>query len=355
MKNLFRWHFVIGFLGVLLTSCSSAPPYFSDKHFGAEELVLDSYKIQDGKYAILEMEGAKIEDLDPALLDEHHDVIEEGDVLNISLYHPTRNDLISAIERIKSGVGFQVVEGTINLPDLGLIKVQGLSIEQAKNRIDLAYKEELEDAQIFLSYKDRLEKRVELAGEVKTPSIPIDGKTRLFDVVSRAQVPTSANLFLSYVVRKDHFVPVDLSKLLLKGDMSQNIVMKGGDKIYIASPTSSNVMMLGEVVQRGLVPVTSGSIPLREALAKAGGIPFTGDRSFIQVIRGNILKPKIYTLHWKHIVRLPSKSLLLIPGDIVYVAATPITEWNRFISQLFPSFTAIDLFCRSMTGVIALP
>ena len=42
-------------------------------------------------------------------------------------------------------------------------------------------------------------------------------------------------------------------------------------------------------------------------------------------------------------------------SDIVYVAATPITEWNRFISQLFPSFTAIDLFCRSMTGIIAIP
>ena len=32
-----------------------------------------------------------------------------------------------------------------------------------------------------------------------------------------------------------------------------------------------------------------------------------------------------------------------MPGDIVYVAAKPITEWNRFISQLLPSFAGLEV------------
>jgi polysaccharide export outer membrane protein len=77
---------------------------------------------------------------------------------------------------------------------------------------------------------------------------------------------------------------------------------------------------------------------LREALVSAGGIPFTGDRQNIQVIRGNLQCPKIYVLAWEHIVHLPNDSLLLMPGDTVYVSEKPITQWNRFIEQLLPSF-----------------
>lgn len=338
----------------LLFSCASNMPYKGNDLFGADEFVLDSYKIKQGKFSILEMEGNPIEKIDSSLLKVHEDLIENGDVLNVAIYHPTRKDIIEAVSRIGNTVGFTVQNGSITLPDLSSIEVLGLSLTEAKEEIQKAYVKEIEDIEIYLSFKDRLVKRVELAGQVEASSIPIDGKTRLFDVLSKAKVPTDANLFKSYIVREAHLLAVDMNRLVKEGDMSQNIVMRGGDKIYIADSAASTVMMMGEVGQRGLINLPSGFLPLREALARAGGIPFTGDKAYIQVIRGNILRPKIYTLNWKHVIHLPTESMLLMPGDIVYVAATPITEWNRFISQLFPSFTAIDLFCKSMTGIITI-
>lgn len=101
--------------------------------------------------------------------------------------------------------------------------------------------------------------------------------------------------------------------------------------------TPSSVMVFGEVERVGTVDLPEGKMSLKMALAQAGGIKPTGDKSTIQVIRGNLAHPKIYTLHWNHIVRLPNNSLLVIPGDIVYVASTPISKWNYFISQLLPS------------------
>ncbi|HSX27094.1 MAG TPA: polysaccharide biosynthesis/export family protein, partial [Chlamydiales bacterium] len=316
---------ILGVLG--LTSCSG--PYMGKDLFGADEFVLDSYKIREGKFSILELEGCCCEELDEEYLEEYQDRIHEDDVLQIALYHPKRIDVIEAVRGIGATIGYQVVNGRINLPDLQCVEVAGLTLEEARQKIQAHYQNQIEDMEVFLTYKDRIVRKVELAGLVSISSVPVDGKIRLFDVLSKARVPTDANLFKSYVVREDRMLPVDLNKLLKEGDMQQNIVMRGNDKVYIAEPHAATLMVMGEVGRERTLNLLSGSMPLRQALAESGGIPYTGDKSYIQVIRGNICNPKIYTLNWEHVIHLPNDSLLLMPGDIVYVAAKPITEWNR--------------------------
>lgn len=336
----------VGFcITLLLASCSS--PYMGKSLFGADEFVLDSYKIREGKFSILEMEGKTFDELDEGLLSETADSIHEDDLLEIALYHPSRRDLCDAIRHIGQTVGFRVVEGRVTLPDLSPIEIGGLSLEQARKKIQCHYQKQIKDVEVFLTYRDRIARKVELAGMVSIPSVVVDGKIRLFDVLSKARVPPEANLFKSYVIRNNALLSVDLQKLLKEGDMSQNVVMQGGDKIYIAEPSAATIMVMGEVGVERVVNLPKGFLPLREALAEARGIQYTGDKSYIQVIRGNIVRPKIYTLSWEHIIHLPNDSLLLMPGDIVYVAAKPITEWNRFISQLLPSFTTIDIIGKS--------
>lgn len=347
-----KWILIAQIGCILLCSSCSNPPYKGRDLVGADEFVIDSYKIKQGKFSILAMEGKEMGNLPEMLLEEQQDVIENGDILNVVLYHPARQDIVASVQSIGAQIGYQVNEGRILLPDLAPVIVEGLTLEQARKTIEQAYLKQIADIEVFLSFKDRLEKRVEFIGQVGVSSIVIDGKTRLFDVLAKAKIPPDANLFKSYVVRAQQLLPVDMYKLIKEGDMTQNIIMQGGDKVYIAEAASSTVMMMGEVTQRGLINLPNGFLSLREALAKAGGIPFTGDRAYIQVIRGNIIHPKIYTLHWKHVIHLPTDSMLLMPGDIVYVAATPITEWNRFISQLFPSFTAIEWAGKGITGII---
>jgi len=328
-----------------LSSCSG--PYMGKDRFGADEFVMDSYKIRDGKFSILEMEGKTFEEFDDSLLAEYEDQIHEDDVLAIALYHPKRGDLSSAVQAIGQTIGFRVTNGQICLPDLPPVAVEGLTLEKARKKIQENYDREIKDVEVFLAYRERIARKVELAGLVSIPSVPVDGKIRLFDVLSKAHVPPDANLFKSYVVRDQKLVSVDFYKLLKEGDMSQNIVMHGGDKVYIAESSAASVMVMGEVGIERIVNVLHGFISLREALAEAHGIPYTGDKSYIQIIRGNIVRPKIYTLSWEHVIHLSNDSLLLMPGDIVYVAAKPITEWNRFISQLLPSFTTIDVISKS--------
>lgn len=246
--------FFLILLSLSLASCGSS--YLGKEAFGADEFVLDSYKIREGKLSILELEGVASQEWDEDLLEDFQGSI--GDV--------------------------------------------------------------------------------ELAGLVSIPTIPVDGNTRLYEILAKAKIPAGANLFKSYVLRAGKMIPVDLNRLLKEGDMCQNIVMQGGDKIYIAENGSANCMVMGEVGRPQVIPLPSGMMSLRQALAEAGGISYKGDKSYIQVIRGSLCKPKIYTLNWEHVICLPNDSLLLMPGDIVYVVAKPITEWHRFISQVVPSF-----------------
>ncbi|HSX38559.1 MAG TPA: polysaccharide biosynthesis/export family protein [Chlamydiales bacterium] len=316
--------------------------------FGADEFVFDSYKIREGKFSILEMEGGQCLELDEALLEEYQDTIHEDDVLQLAIYNPKRKDVSEAVEYVGDRIGYRVVDGQIALPDLPPAYVSGLTLEEARRKIQTLYQKHIQDTEVFITYKERIARKVELAGLVSLPSIPIDGKMKLFDVLSKAHVPPDANLFKSYVIRDDAFLPVDLNKLMKEGDMSQNIVVRGGDKIYIAESSAATLMVMGEVGRERVINLPSGSISLRQALAESGGIPYTGDKSYIQVIRGSIAKPKIYTLSWEHVIHLPNDSLLLMPGDIVYVAAKPITEWNRFISQLLPMFGGFDVISKQV-------
>ena len=331
---------------LLLASCSG--PYLGKDLFGADEFVLDSYKIREGKLSILEMEGLPCQELEEAMLDEYQDEIREDDILQVAVYSQKRKDISEIVESIGAKIGYRVVKGEVTLPNLEPIYVIGLTLEEARQKIQSEYQKHIHDTEVFLTYKQRILGKVELAGLVACPSIPVDGKMRLFDVLSAARVPVDANLFKSYMLRDGELVPVDMQKLLKEGDMSQNVVMRAGDKIYIAEASAASFMVMGEVARERAIALPSGRMPLRQALAEAGGIPYTGDKSYIQVIRGNIANPKIYTLSWEHVIHLPNDSLLLMPGDIVYVAAKPITEWNRFISQILPSFSGFDVVGSKM-------
>ena len=59
---LFTKYISLYFIFSLLCSCSG--PYLGKEVFGADEFVLDSYKIRSGKLSILEMEGKCIEEFE---------------------------------------------------------------------------------------------------------------------------------------------------------------------------------------------------------------------------------------------------------------------------------------------------
>jgi polysaccharide biosynthesis/export protein len=330
-----QWGWISIFL--LLTSCT--PPIYQNTTYDIDEFMADSCQIAQGKQAILEMEN------DENCLSENHESFEEviidGDELSIVLYYPQRPDRVAAIATINDTTGFKVCNGKISLPQLPSIDVEGFTIKEVREKLQLAYCNQLPHAQIFVNFKKHCERYVQIIGATST-MIPVDGHMRLSEVLAKAQIPHHSNLFKSYVMRDNQQLPVDLYKLIHEGDERQNIIMRRNDQIFIANERDATVMVTGEVPYPIVIPIRYGFLSIREALVMAGGIPFTGSKCYIQVIRGDFIRPKIYCLAWKDITHLPNQSLLLMPGDVVVISEKPITEWNRFINQMQPSVSSMQ-------------
>jgi polysaccharide export outer membrane protein len=325
-----------------LSSCVA--PVYENTTYDIEEFTLDSQQIAQGKFAILALEEKE----SVCYPDSHFlsdDIVIEGDELSITLYCPERPDRMLAVETINARTGFRVCNGNICLPHLPSLEVTGLTLNEVRDRLQTAYCEQLPHARVFVNFHKRRERIVQIIG-ANLPMVAVDGRMRLSEVLAKADLSPYANLFKSYVMRNGEQLPLDLYKLVHEGDESQNIVMQGGDQIFIANARDASVMVMGEVGQPIVVPVPYGFISLREALAIASGIPFTGNKNCIQVIRGDLTRPKIYSLAWNDMMRIPNRSLLLMPGDVVVISERPITQWNRFIDQLQPSTDCMQTTCN---------
>lgn len=317
-------------IGMLLTLVGCVSPVYEQTTFGIDDFAEDSRYIDAGKYAILEFENGE-EDLPTSIVCSEERII-EGDELSITLYSPERPDRMQALELIDNRVGFRVCDGKICIPQLPTLLVAGKTLKEVKDEIQSVYDRQMKNIQVYVGFKQRRERTVGIIG-TGVPFVSIDSRTRLSEVLARADLPPYANLFKSYLVRDEENLQVDFYKLIHEGDETQNVIVQGGDQIYIAKPDAASIMVTGEIGSR-LIPVPYGFTSLSEALAMAGGIPFTGDKSHIYVIRGELKRPKIYEFSLEEALHRPVRSLLLMPGDIVYLAETPITQWNRFISQL---------------------
>ncbi|MFN4174368.1 MAG: sugar transporter, partial [Parachlamydiaceae bacterium] len=210
---------------------------------------------------------------------------------------------------------------------------------------------DLKDIDVFIVFASRPTHKVEVSGMAVLADIPVDGRVRLYEILAKAKIPPHANLHGSYVLRDGQFIKVDIVRLIKQGDMSQNIVMMPQDKVYIASPDDASVLVMGEVKRIGLIPLLNGSMSLREALVLSGGIPYSGDKDNINVIRSNNQCTKVFVLSWCDLIHYPADQQLLIPGDVVYVSAKPITEWNRFMEDLMPTLVNLanaDIIARFM-------
>lgn len=326
---------------LFLMSCTS--PAYQNTTYGLEEFIIDSYPISQGKQPIPQLENQKTTPYFSDLFLPFEETILNGDELIIIVYCTQRPDRVYAVHRINETTGFQVCNGKIYLPHAISVEVEGLTLREAQEKVQTAFCQQLPHAQIFVRFKKRCERQVQIMG-AKYALITIDGRMRLSEVLAKAKISPHANLFKSYVLRKEQQLPVDLYKLIHLGDSSQNIVMRGDDQIFIASENDATVMITGEVPKSLVIPIPYGFISLKEGLVMAGGISFTGNKGCIQIIRGNFIRPKIYCLDWQEAMYLSNQTLLLMPGDVVVVSERPITQWNRFINQLQPSASSMQTF-----------
>lgn len=177
-------------------------------------------------------------------------------------------------------------------------------------------------------YVPRLEDRIAVLGEVKTPGsvvLPLGQKVTVLDALARVGggLTAEASLLNAMLVHENgQTTAVNLEALLKQGDTSQNALLQPGDTLVVQQ--AANISVVGEVAQplsfRGSEPVT-----VLEALAQAGSFTLQADLEKAQIISasGQARNVNLKAL-WEQ--GDLSQNLKLSAGDVLLLPERPPTN-----------------------------
>lgn len=301
-----------------------------------------------------QLEQQASQDIQRLLGVPHQYVIGAGDVLAIIVWdHP---ELASAVMTTptpgSAGIdpaattsppaGFVVDhQGMVQFPSAGKLKLAGLTEEQARDLLASRISRYINKPSVTLRVQAYRSKRIYIDGEVKVPGLHAinDIPMSLVEALNRAGgFLATADQSRIVISRADESYQLNLLQLVQKGINPARIMLADGDLIRVLSRDESKVFVSGEVITPRSLTMHNGRLSLNEALGESGGVnPITGDGRQLYVVRKSTQKPIVYQLDVSSPGALAmAENFELHPKDVVYVAASPLANWNRAISLIFP-------------------
>jgi polysaccharide export outer membrane protein len=237
--------------------------------------------------------------------------------------------------------------GTISMPLVGEIAVNGLTTQEAQQQIATTLKKYIKEPVVTINLTEYGGRRVRVLGQVNEPgSFIFAGPITLLEAVSRAGGPTAAaQLHQSAIFRgTETVIEVDLYELLYGKNLKLDIPLQPGDTVFIPDNINTRVFVLGEVKTPGLYDF-GGHLTVLEAIAKAGSYTDNANLGQVCIVRGNLEKPQIIQVDIRNqILKGTSPKLQeLKPNDIVFVPKGLIAKLNYVLDQLTPSLRTIIL------------
>ncbi len=283
-----------------------------------------------------------------------------------------------------------LVDGTINLPVVGTVLVNGLSLPQASALLSNQYARFVRNPLVTVGLVSPRPIKIAIAGEVnKAGSYTIGvegggggtgagagGTGRQFPTLSQAVqlaggASQTADLRRVKVQRRGRVATLNLLRVLQGADGTQDVTLRDGDTIYIPTANSVNatdiarlsgsniatqdnalkVAIVGEVTKPGTYSIkgeastnVNGRVSqptLTEALKLAGGATPSADISKIRVKRST--KSGSSQMIGVDLVRLLDKGdyrqdLILQDGDTIYLPSDPVigsVGSRRLVSSSF--------------------
>lgn len=198
-----------------------------------------------------------------------------------------------------SGDNQVLVDGSLNLPQVGSVKVDGLTLKQAAEAVSAKYARILRYPYVTITLLTPRPVRIAVSGEVNRP-----GSYTLSTTETGSQLPTVtqalqlaggttqvANLREVEIRRprnsgNDEIIKINLWEFLKSGDMRRDVALRSGDTIYIPTATTTNlaesvqlasasfatdkteplnIAIVGEVYRPGPYIVTTGTIKTQVA------------------------------------------------------------------------------------------
>jgi polysaccharide export outer membrane protein len=269
------------------------------------------------------------------------------DVLTVTVWDHPELTIPAGEFRSPEATGYTVTaDGTMFFPHVGVVRVAGMTLPEVRKVLADRLTKFVTNPQLDVRVASFRGKKVHVTGEVKEPgSMPLtDVPLRVQDAIAFAKgLGLEAEPRRVTLSRDGRTYLLDLQALYEQGDLSQNWLLQDGDVINVPDRTVNKVYVLGEVKRPSSRLMVKGRMNLAEAIGDAEGFdPLTANAGAVFVVRGPYERTKVYHLD----ADSPDALLLasrfpLEPQDIVFVAATGLTTWNRVVAQILPTIQAI--------------
>nr|WP_231619683.1 SLBB domain-containing protein [Pseudoalteromonas sp. NZS100] len=190
-------------------------------------------------------------------------IVGPGDQLKINFYGKESDSFEVIVDR----------EGRISIPDLSPVEVAGLTFSEIKELVKVKVEQEIIGVKAFVSLDQLRSMRILVLGEAYKPgSYSVSSLTTVSHALFvSGGVSEIASLRNIKVKRSGKTVAnFDLYDLLIKGDSSNDIVLKPGDVVFIPS-VGAQVTVEGAVKRPAIFELKKGE-SAKQLLAMAGGL-----------------------------------------------------------------------------------
>jgi len=246
-------------------------------------------------------------------------------------------------------------DGRIYFHLLQGVDVWGLTLPETKALLEKELGQFVKDQPVVLVTLRGVEsKRIWLLGRFSTPGVfNLSAPTTVLEAFAMAgglmsmagQRDSSAamtgqevgDLRRAFVMRKGERLPVDLDRLINKGDLSQNIYLEPDDFVYVPSSTAKEVTVLGAVAQPRSVPYVEG-MGLIQVIAHANGTVPEAYQHHVAIVRGSLSEPRVGIVDYRDIAMGKMPDVKLEAGDIVYVPYGPYRYLVRYADLVLRTF-----------------
>ena len=255
-------------------------------------------------------------------------------------------------------------DGMIDLPFIGKIKIDRLSLNETQNLLIQTIKNFYKNPDLQIIVEDYNSSKVYIVGAVKNQkTISLNQKPlTLIEAAIQANFnPGSEDRLFGttgLLRRENKVYQINLTNIFKSKDEKENFYLRKDDVVYLEK-NSNSIHVFGEVNSAGVF-YPDKNLSLTELVSSRGIDKMTANAKKVYVIREkyeSFLEVDVFQLDIRNPINLiAGKKFKVKKGDIIFIPPTEIVKWNRTISLLLPQtglFNSYKPIIRDNLGPVA--